>query len=218
MVAGQQPHRIWLWEQVVPGEFRRQALFESEYVVRPSQWTNDDKILFFTETNPKTQGDIWYLRDPGGKPGAAKPVKFLATDANESQELSLDGRWLAYTVQGGPGPGVWVSSFPDGGTKYRVAAAGAQPKWSADGRELLYTGAGKMISVAVRTGATFSATPPQTLFPLRSLGYIIQANTYTAVPAKDGKRFLVSEVAPTQGWATLRLITNWHKLLQNSTK
>ena len=60
-----------------------------------SDWSRDGKFLLYTEVDPKTLGDIWYLPDPG-KPGG-KPVKFLATDAVESQaQLSPDGHWIAY--------------------------------------------------------------------------------------------------------------------------
>ena len=58
----------------------------------------------------RTQGDIWYLPDPG-KP-ESKPVTFLATDAIESQgQLSPDGRWLAVTS-----PQVGVSVIDIGST------------------------------------------------------------------------------------------------------
>ena len=51
--------------------------------------------LVFTELDPKTLTDIWYLSTTGE--GARTPEPFLATAAMESQpQLSRDGRWLAY--------------------------------------------------------------------------------------------------------------------------
>ncbi|MCC9573207.1 hypothetical protein, partial [Campylobacter jejuni] len=59
-----------------------EKLLEPAVISRPSQWTPDNKFLFYTAMDPKNDGDIWYLPNPGGKPG--EPVKFLATEANES--------------------------------------------------------------------------------------------------------------------------------------
>src|SRR5262249_34138487 len=58
-------------------------LFLSSPGVIPSDWSRDGRYLVFTLKDPKTLADIWYLPFEYRKPG--KPVKFLATDAEESQ-------------------------------------------------------------------------------------------------------------------------------------
>jgi hypothetical protein len=76
-----------------------------------SDWSRDGRFLIYTETDPKTAGDIWYLPDPG-KPGSS-PVKFVATAAIESQgalsRWSKDGKELFYLTQGKPRQSLMMS-------------------------------------------------------------------------------------------------------------
>lgn len=102
-----------------------------------SDWSRDGRYLIYTEIDPKTRGDIWYLPDPG-KPDT-KPVKFLATDANESQgQLSPDGHWLAYCLDEGGMFAVYLRAFPSGGQVMMVADKAREPRWSKSGNELFY--------------------------------------------------------------------------------
>ena len=61
-----------------------------------TDWSRDG-FLLYTEIDPKTGADLWYLRLDGGAEGNAKPVPFLQTEFDESLgQISPDGRWLAY--------------------------------------------------------------------------------------------------------------------------
>ena len=75
-----------------------------------SDWSRDGRYLLYTETDSKTEGDIWYLENPLA--GRGKPVRFLGTNATESQaQLSPDGRWIAYfSSESGTGE-VYVRPF-----------------------------------------------------------------------------------------------------------
>ncbi len=200
-----------------------EKLLEPPVISRPSQWTSDNKFLFYTAMDPKNEGDIWYLPNPGGKPG--EPVKFLDTPANESQaQLSPDGRWVAYAVWGGPTGGVWVRSFPDGAVKFQVTNIGVEPHWRTDGKELLYTfrdltSEGRIMAArAILPGATFSMGPQQLLFKLPSPTFtIIETNAYSYAVSADAQEFLVPVPLATRE-PTLTLITNWHRLFENANK
>jgi eukaryotic-like serine/threonine-protein kinase len=92
----------------------------------PSDWSRDGKYLIYTEVDPKTQADVWYLPDPG-KPGS-QPVRFMGTGVIESQgHWSPDGHWLAY---------VYIEAFPTGGSRAQIADKAQEPRWSKTGNEL----------------------------------------------------------------------------------
>jgi len=94
--------------------------------------------LVFTEVDPKTGADIWYLSTPGK--GSSTPEKFLATAAMESQpQLSRDGRWLAYVSDESGQPEVYVRQFPSGPGFAKVSShGGREPRWKDDGAELYF--------------------------------------------------------------------------------
>jgi hypothetical protein len=60
------------------------ALVSNANLKYPSDWSHDGRFLLYTEFDPRTQADIWYL-DQGTAGGSAlKPVKFPGTDAMET--------------------------------------------------------------------------------------------------------------------------------------
>ena len=73
-----------------------------------------------------------------------KPMKFLATEFNETQgQFSPDGSWIAYTSDETGGAAVYVRPFPDTGGKWMVSKGpGFQPRWRHDGKELFYRAPG----------------------------------------------------------------------------
>ncbi len=114
-----------------------ELLHESQNWCLPSDWSPDGQYITFTESNPKTNFDLWVLK-LGGK-NKATPV--LITDANEASAMfSPDGKWLAYSSDESGQPEIYVQSFPiEKGGKWQVSTNGGYtPKWSKDGKELFY--------------------------------------------------------------------------------
>jgi len=187
-----------------------------------SDWSRDGRYLIYTEIDPKTRGDIWYLPDPG-KPDS-KPVKFLATDANESQgQLSPDGHWLAYTF-GGP-IAVYVRAFPSGGQVMKVASEAKDPRWSKSGNELFYLARSDrpnqwaLMVVPFQGGA---AGPPRIGAALKiaevGLSSIVpELNLFGYAVHPDGRRFLMNLTA-VEAKPELNVITNWQKLIPGVSK
>jgi serine/threonine protein kinase len=186
-----------------------------------SDWSRDGRFLIYTETDPKTQGDIWYLPDPG-KTGS-KPVKFFGTNAVDSQgQLSPDGRWLAYfSNEQGPGRGaVYIRSFPSGGSAMKVADKATEPRWSKRGNELFYLAKPLSTSTAALMAVTFQdaggAAPrigeAQKLLEFPAYTFVPQFNMFSYSPHPDGKRFLVNVFA-AEGKREIEVITNWEKLM-----
>jgi serine/threonine protein kinase len=202
------------------GEQETPLLSPSTNLRAPSDWSRDGRFLIYTSTDPKTQADIWYLPDPG-KPGS-KPVKFLATDASESQgQLSPDGRWLAYFSNQSGGLGdVFIRPFPSGSGEWKVSVnGGREPRWSRDGKELFYLERfipkSVLMAVAIHPDASsgLQLGTPDKLFEFQnSIGYTQQLNLFSYSPHPDGRRFLVMVDANAETAPVISVITNWKKL------
>jgi len=185
---------------------------------RASDWSRDGRFLVYTEIDPKTRADIWYLPDPG-KPGS-KPVKFLGTDAVESQgQLSPDAKWLAYYSDESGRQGVYIRPFPSGPGVWKISInSGREPRWSRDGKELFYAETKASSRSAVMTvpihpdergGLEIGA--PQMLFEYQGLWGVVQNNVFGYSPHPDGKRFLVNMDADAAPLA-INVVTNWQRL------
>jgi len=116
--------------------------------------------------------------------------------------VSPGGRWLAYTSDETGHWEIYVASFPDTTTKRRVSLAGGEePRWSPDGREIIYRYGPRWYSVS------FSDEPGLTLGGEPTLlfeGPYINVRGYSWDISPDGKRFLVVE-NPDQGRALTEL-------------
>jgi serine/threonine protein kinase/Tol biopolymer transport system component len=183
---------------------------------RPSDWSLDGKFLIFTELDPKTRADIWYLPDPG-KPDS-KPVQFLKTGAMESQgQLSPDGRWLAY-VSDETGTGeVYIRQFPSGEGFHKVSMNnGREPRWNKNGSELDYLHFSErgleLMAVPLQSDGHGGLRPgtPTRLFDFQSVPLVHQLNAWIYSPHPDGQRFLVAVFAET-ATPSINVITNWRK-------
>jgi len=198
------------------GEPSPPLLPESTNTRVPSDWSRDGRFLIYTEIDPKTRGDIWYLQDPG-KPGSM-PVQLLATTAVESQgTLSPDGHWLAYSSTESNVQEVLIRPFPSGDRVIRVASRVSEPRWSKDGNELFYVTATDpfktmLFSVSVQRDSAngLRIGPPRQLAEFESQAYVPQLNAFRYSPHPDGKRFLAN-VKAGDGKLELNVVTNWEK-------
>ena len=184
---------------------------------RLSAWSRDGRFLVYTEVDPKTQPDIWYVQMNSGKP-TGEPVKFLVTDAVESQgQLSPDAKWLAYMSTESGNPEVYVKPFPNGSGTWKVSVKGAaEPRWSEDGKVLYFIGRG--LNTLRVTFMAATVTPdgqgglkteiPESLFEAPINARVAQANVFTFSP--HGQRFLVNMLTDI-GDRTVNVITNVHK-------
>ena len=96
-----------------------------------------------------TEEDIW-LVDMYGSPRAEV---FLATPYRESApDLSPDGRWLAYESDESGRNEIYVRPIRRVGGKTQISTTGGRwPRWSRDGRQLLYVDGNRIMAVGVST-------------------------------------------------------------------
>jgi eukaryotic-like serine/threonine-protein kinase len=193
-----------------------QQVQESSHIQSVSDWTQDNRWLVYTESNPQTGADIWVLPDPLSRQAGRKPVPLMTTPAGESQgKISPDGQWIAFTSREAERH-VNLRPFRvpmTAGALWQVSTEnGFEPQWRADGKELFYLERVtrtryKLMAVSIG-GDPNPAGSPQALFDIRTTGTVEQSNAYVYAPARDGQRFLI-DVTAKNAEPSLELVLNW---------
>jgi Tol biopolymer transport system component len=199
-----------LYEKVVWTSEPERQLLKSGKRKLPTHWSRDGQFLFFQQEEPGGGWDLWAMPMTGSR----KPFPVLQSAFNEAMAvLSPNGKWLAYSSDETGSWQVYVQGFDaDAGfparAKWRISAdGGAQPRWRADGNELLYVSEDRrIVAVAVSAGLKFEAGAATTLFGSSSLIERDGPWDYDVTP--DGRRLVVS-AGEGRRVAPLTLILNW---------
>ena len=124
------------------GAGKPQPLTQIKNFQNPDSFTPDGTRLLFNEVDPIRNTDMWALpiKSDGAVLRADKPEVYLQTAFNEARaSFSSDGRWLAYISDESGANEVYVRAFPDKGGKWQISNGGGnKPKWSRDGRNLIF--------------------------------------------------------------------------------
>jgi eukaryotic-like serine/threonine-protein kinase len=162
----------------------------------PTDW-RDGRIIV-QAPGPKGDLDLWSVNEHTGAREAIANTGFNETDAR----LSPDGRWLAYVSDESGQPDVYAAPWPRGPRARVSFAGGTRPRWSRDGRALLFL-RGTQISRADLTGAAF--TTPRPILDVPGVRDFDVAHRREAVLA------LLPEESSTR--ATASVIVDWQTLL-----
>ncbi len=186
------------------GTGKEKILYESEYESFPFSWSSDGRFIAFMIDEPNYGNDIWIL--PLDTTKEAYP--FLNTPFQELLPMfSPDGRWLAYFANESGKMEVYVTAFPQAGSKWQVSInTGVAPRWSADGKELFFVNdINNMLSVAEvdGTGSSFEVGKVTELFKLNTT----QGTGFDVF--KDGQRFLTNQLGETKNESPVILVQNW---------
>jgi Tol biopolymer transport system component len=187
-----------------------EALLRSSEPKIPTDWSRDGRFILYTNTDPKTGNDIWFLPlTPERAGGERKPTPYLKTQFSERYgRFSPDGRFVAYQSNASGQTEIYVQPFPDQtGGKWMVSRGGGiQPRWRRDGKELFYTSnsdSAKLMVVEVSTSPTFRAGIPKTLFqfPSGPLDWDVTG---------DGQKFIrATTPEATATSAPITVVVNW---------
>jgi eukaryotic-like serine/threonine-protein kinase len=174
----------------------------------PSSWSRDGRFLLYTTANvPNTGFDMWVLPLEDDR----KPALLLGTEFNERDgSFSPDTRWIAYDSNESGRYEIYVRPFNASGPslgagKWQVSKdGGTQPRWRADGKELIFRAAnGSPVAVEVDgSSPAFQPGIPKQLFAA------FGNNTWDVTT--DGKRFFMA--VPPKQTATdepITVVLNW---------
>ena len=188
----------------------------------PMTWSPDGETLIIQTVSQQGGDDLFFLRL--GVEDELEP--FLTTPFGERDpSFSPDGRWIAYVSDETGRPEVYVGTYPAGGGKWQISdSLGAQPRWSASGRELFYRTTDGIMAVEVDgRGEGFKAGKARSLFSGPFLGGI----SGVTVPglsfpdydvSADGQRFVMFTGGSNDlGSSTANILTGWFGELRRLT-
>ena len=199
-----------LYQKASSGAGAEEILLADDLEKSPMSWSSDGRFILYTVGGGSTGVDLWILPMSGDR----KPFPFLQTPFNEVPAVfSPDGRWIAYASNESGRPEVYVAPFPGPGGKWQVStAAGTNPRWRRDGKEILYAAGQQLMAAAVNgAGSTFQVGAVQPLFAIQPGG---PRSFYDVSP--DGQRFLAN-TSPDQRPVSVPPITvvvNWTAALK----
>lgn len=184
----------------------RQALVPEDRVrrfesrVRLWDWSRSNRLVAGV-AGDTTRDDLWIM----DASGSTEPGPYARSPFNEVHAaVSPNGRWLAYASDESGRYEIYVDRFPTPGARVRVTAdGGADPRWRADGRELVFRRGDDVYVVAIGfDGDTLEARATSRLF---SAGPDVRAYDVT----RDGGRFLLNRPMPGVTPPNVRVVVNW---------
>jgi DNA-binding winged helix-turn-helix (wHTH) protein/Tol biopolymer transport system component len=203
---GPEPAHDALMSAPADGSAAAERLYESAFPKYATSSAPAAGLLAFVEFRPgTTKWDLWLL-DLRDKP-VARP--FLQTQFSEScPSLSPDGRWLAYESDESGRAEIYVRAVSGPERKWQVSPEGGdRPRWSRNGRRIVYRSGKRMMVVDVAAGASFTAGQPQVLaaVPFEPGGLATPNYDITA----DGRRLLLITPVKDPPRLPLIVVENW---------
>jgi Tol biopolymer transport system component len=201
-----------LWERPSNGTGVDRLVLKQPGDIFPNDWSRDGKFLLYTMlTGSPSHMDVYSV---AMSDATKTPTSYQGEPFHQKQaQFSPNGRLVAYASDETGRFEIYVRTFPDpSGGKWPVSSAGGlEPRWTRDGKELLYWSGRKLMSMAVGTTPTFVPGETRELFtaPIQA-GYTNDGHRWQVSP--DGKRFLVlthQENQPTP----IRVVLNWPALI-----
>ena len=179
----------------------------------PSDWSRDGKTIVLTQQagDSVVRSEIWEYNVAAG---TLAPL--LVGTANVSEgAISPDGRWLAYQSDESGTVEVFVRALRGQGVTTPVSRDGGRtPRWTHDGRELVFIAPdGRVMSAAITPGPELRSATPVEQFRApgwsRNLFFETSGVPYDVSP--DGARFVFR--LPAASGAAAALLENWPALM-----
>jgi Tol biopolymer transport system component len=178
-------------------------------------WSRDGRFLVYIQIGAATADDIWALPLEGDR----KPFPILQTAVVETNPaLSPDGKWLAFESSQFGRPEIFVMRFPESAAavdanapRWQISTqGGSRPRWSGDGRALLYVSLddARVIRANVRAvGPGLESDPPRVFAEIPVMP--VARGPFDV--AADGRLLLLER---TINSAALSIVTNWRTLIK----
>ncbi|HTL06453.1 MAG TPA: protein kinase [Gemmatimonadales bacterium] len=186
---------VTVYQVRTDGSSRPQQLQQAPFGIWEAEVSHDGQWLVLRLDEEGFNSNFRLRRLSGDT--AVKPL-LVEPSFTLSIALSPDVRWLAYTSNQTGQYELYVSPVPDLTSKRMVSSGGgAEPRWSADGRELYFVSGGKLMVVTVPPGASFNPGAPRPLFSVE--GYRRARNHPQYDVAPDGRFLMIREPAASVG-------------------
>ena len=153
------------------GATSEELLFSANEALSPSGFSSDGQRLLFTRGSQNTQR-IWLL-----PMGDKKPIEVFpgGTQALAHAVFSPDDRWIAYTGHSNPADAdVFIQPYPADGRREQISNGGGRhPRWTGDGRRIVYRSRDSALMAVDITSAAGTWRPgtAKRLFEARPSGF-----------------------------------------------
>src|SRR5262245_38221656 len=148
----------------VEGASAETLLFSNNSIKNLDGWSSDGRYITFEQLDEHTGWDLYVL--PVDRSGPPRP--YLNGPFNEGGGvISPDGRWILHNSDESGTSEIYVESFPNPGSKYRVTTnGGGLAAWRKDGREIVMTSPDfrSVLACDVIVAPTFPPPPPHLRF------------------------------------------------------
>jgi Tol biopolymer transport system component len=141
--------------------------------------------------------------------GSAPPRPLLESGRSRLGTFSPDGRWIAYSEHSGSRAEIYIRPV-DGTSGRRLVSTsgGMQPRWTKDGREIVYLSGTSLMSVSIDPD-TGEPGVPAALFSLTDLAIDAQGRRHSYDVTANGERFLVVKRVERLHAQPLAVVVNW---------
>jgi len=213
LFTGVSRNRIGLFRATVDGSTGPEQLFSTPggYPFGPSL-SPDGATIYYTLSRPA--GAQLAVHTPADSGGPGRVISSGQQDES-SVAASPDGRWLAYLSDESGRTELAVRpvelSRPERWQVPRPAEAGAgspaNPRWSRDGRELVYRSGTLIVSAGIAPGPSFAVTGHRVFFPAADYG-----ESFDLFP--NGDLLMIRQRPPSERPMHLIMIDRWNAGLE----
>jgi serine/threonine-protein kinase len=191
--------------EVEPRSVASVELYERDGTIFPFSWTPDGReILAFDSKS------VWVIEVDG----SSIPRRLFDTPFVELYpSISPDGKLLAYTSNRSGSTEVWLSPYPDVGSRPPLQVSrngGTEPRWSRDGRTLYFLEGQTLMSTNLLPGNPLRVETPRALFTL-PLEDRALSRSYEVAP--DGRILALLREAPSERSRAV-IVENWFEELE----
>ncbi|MEZ5364541.1 MAG: protein kinase [Bryobacterales bacterium] len=174
----------------------------------PLDWGPSGRILARTRSRGHGPGGLIQIELESN--GGSKQTLTLEGEMGVSEaDIAPDGKFIALESRMAEESQIVVRSFPTGDRRWQVTDAGGEsPRWTRNGKELIYRAGGRLMAVEVeRRGEELFFSDPTELFQDPTLLSGPRRPGYAVTP--DGDEFLLPEPVGRPTPPTIRVALHW---------